>query len=355
MDLDARTVSTDSTRFGSTDLCNEAPTPKAAAASARASVLGQGVRAVTGRWSGSQPSAAHPVTGRVKARIDSQLGLLASELGKRPGDAPFDLVAIRAAEYLAGIARRANARQICLEETLRCSPDAPHPPSRDRALRLGVFPVSANPLHWGHLLSALRAMSEVGLDKVVFVVQGIDRRKALASAETQQHRHALASKTVALLHPLGVYSSVGLDRSAIGEESIFRLLRLNAERRINAHYLVGSDHYRYVDSAGRPDTLPLLERNRLDPRMGFDPSRHSLTVVFLLRGRRPPALKSPLRVQFLPETIHASSSEVRRGALALAPFEAFDYLRAHADYASEIGLAAPRGSASGLGLTGDLS
>ena len=241
---------------------------------------------------GSPPSTTHPVTERVRARIDSQLRLLAWELGKGPGDPPFDLVAFRAAEYLAGIARRVHARQICLEESLRCSPEAPSPPPRDRVLRLGVFPVSANPLHWGHLLSALRAMSELGLDKVIFLVQGIDKRKALASAETQHHRHALAKRTLSLLHPLCAYSSVGLDRSAIGEESVFRLLRLNAERRISAHYLVGSDHYRYVDSAGHPDTLPLLERNRLDPRMGFDPSRHSLTVVFLLRGRRPPALKS---------------------------------------------------------------
>ena len=53
--------------------------------------------------------------------------------------------------------------------------------------------------------------------------------------------------------------------------------------------------------------------------------------------------------------MHASSTDVRRGALSLAPFEAFHYLRAHADYASEIGIPAPSGPANGLGRAGDLS
>jgi nicotinic acid mononucleotide adenylyltransferase len=326
----------------------EGPSSGAAGGRGRGSFPSSSPRAHSGRRRAgkSGPFSWHPVTDRVHARIKRQVRLVAEEVGKSYYGPPFDLITFRAAQYLAGIARRVHARKICLDETVRCSPEEPAPVPRTRRIRLGVFPVAGNPLHWGHLLSALRAMSEIKLDKVVFVVQGIDRRKALASAETQYHRHAAAKKSIAILGPLAAYSSIGLNNSATGEENLFRFLRLNADRRINAFYLVGSDHYRYTDSVGRLDTLPLLERYQHDPRMCFDELRHRLSVVFLLRARRPPELKSSLRILFLPEAIHASSSNIRRGKIELAPFEVLEYLRRHRDYASRIGFPAQSAATS---------
>src|SRR3989304_2178121 len=52
-----------------------------------------------------------------------------------------------------------------------------------RPLRLGVFPIAANPLHWAHLMSGLAAMERFCLDKIMFVIAGSDPRKPnLASA-----------------------------------------------------------------------------------------------------------------------------------------------------------------------------
>ena len=43
-------------------------------------------------------------------------------------------------------------------------------PVEERPLRIGVYPLAANPLHWGHVLVGLTAMGIMGLDKIIFLI-----------------------------------------------------------------------------------------------------------------------------------------------------------------------------------------
>jgi len=75
----------------------------------------------------------------------------------------------------------------------------------ERPLRVGVYPLAANPLHWGHVLLGLSTMASMRLDKVVFVIAGTDSRKpSLLSAET---RHRLGRSVIETFDPVFAYSS----------------------------------------------------------------------------------------------------------------------------------------------------
>ena len=89
---------------------------------------------------------------------------------------------------LHAIASCAAAQIDALSEMVRAGATSPLRPFRvaeahpcvagqDGALRIGVYALAANPLHWGHLLVGLSALVLMRLDRVVFVIAGTDPRK----------------------------------------------------------------------------------------------------------------------------------------------------------------------------------
>lgn len=282
-------------------------------------------------------AASHPVTAAILVRIVGELSRMAQQLERPYVSSPFCDVLERAHSLLGTVAELLHHGRISPPPSVRVTHTAAIPAAARGVVRLGVFPVNGNPLHWGHLLCALEAIALLRLDQVVLLVQGIDARKPLAAEQTQADRHALARQVVAMFDPLLAYSDVGRDNSLVGEESLFRLLRLNPRTRIVAHYVVGADHYRLADPAGRPDTLPRLEQSMADPALGFDASRHEVRVVFVERGERPSRVPTRLLVDFIPATLDSSSTAVRNGDVALTPHLVYQYLREHPAYAAAIG------------------
>jgi hypothetical protein len=281
----------------------------------------------------------HPLLQQLHRRLQRQLRLTARSLGRDLYSAPEVWIAAQLRRSLARIGQQVDEGRIDLEEVVRCSEKERAAPPRDRTLRLGVFPVAANPLHWGHVLFPLAAIAELSLDRVVLVVQGGDPRQGAALDETLRHRHQLAREVLVLLEPLVDYSAVGRSNARTGESNLFELIRLNADRRMQIWYMAGCDHYRCRDDAGRPDTLSRLGAASTHPC--FDGSRHRLRAVFARRGcgmPQPCGVKSPIPVRFLPELLLASSTAVRRGDLSLVPYAVLEYLRAHPDYARQLGL-----------------
>ena len=68
-----------------------------------------------------------------------------------------------------------------------------------RTLRLGIYPVAANPFHWAHLLIGLSALVRFRLDKIIYVIPGSDPRKpALAAAEI---RHLIGEEVIKIFAP----------------------------------------------------------------------------------------------------------------------------------------------------------
>jgi nicotinic acid mononucleotide adenylyltransferase len=194
------------------------------------------------------------------------------------------------------------------------SPDQPSPVPTSRMIRLGVFPIAANPLHWAHLLCGLLAIESFGLDKVIYVIAGTDPRKpSLASAEI---RHRIARSVLRLFHPLFEYSSIAREAAAGGEENLFRILGMNPLQRIHAFYIAGSDHCHRADPvSGRPDTIQKLEDGIARSLRLPGHSLHSVTAVFLDRGDLGERVETTVDVRWAPGPPLRTSSTMIRSAL----------------------------------------
>ena len=111
-----------------------------------------------------------PATGDVLLAVAGELAGMASLLGRASARRRIGEIQALSRGLLHRIAQLVSSSQINPWTRIRLSPtDPPLHPSAN-AVRLGVFPTTANPLHWGHLLSALAVMAELGLDRVAFII-----------------------------------------------------------------------------------------------------------------------------------------------------------------------------------------
>lgn len=259
----------------------------------------------------------------VRLRLRAQLLAAARDLAE-PDSHILETVAREADRALAKIQKRLDAGEIDPSRTIRLSEDAP-PVADDSHARVGVYPVAADPFQWGHLLIALRAVGDLGVDKVVFVLAGDDPRKPTMTPVVT--RHPMGREVLAAFAPFFDYSPIAVGTTLDGETNIFRILALNPDRRVDAWYMVGDDHYKLVDKKGNPDTLPKLEANLQKP-MGHSPTLHALKVAFIKREHPAEEVPTDLEVRFLDHVgFDASSTQVRSGQHTLMPHAAYDFAR----------------------------
>ncbi len=237
----------------------------------------------------------------------------------------LETVAGEADRALAAIQARLDAGEIDPSLELRVDPNGAPVAPHSRPLKVGVYPVAADPFHWGHLIVALRAVGDLSVDKVVFVLAGDDPRKPAMTPVLE--RHPMGISVLDGFAPFFVYSPIAVGTQFDGETNIFRILELNSGVPIQAWYMVGDDHYRLTDKKGNPDTLPKLEANRA--RMtGPDSALHELKVAFIERERPSEAVPTTLEVKFIEHAgFDASSTAVREGTHVLVPHKAIEYAR----------------------------
>ena len=218
-------------------------------------------------------------------------------------------------ERLNVISELAVADRIRLSCQVALAADDEPFPEDPRYLRVGVYPVAANPMHWGHVLVGLSAMALLQLDKVVFIIAGTDIRKPfMVSAE---NRHRLGRTVIETFNPLIAYSPLALGTDLDGETNFGRLLKLNAQQALEAYYIAGGDHYRRTTSEGEPDTVQKLERVVEEEAKGGN-THHDISAVFIDRdgetGQRE-QVSTSLNVHFLPPIPFSVSSTAVRNAL----------------------------------------
>jgi len=184
-----------------------------------------------------------------------------------------------------------------------------------KALRIGVYPISANPIHWGHLLVALSAIAHYSLDKVVFIIAGDDPRKSYLAP--CQWRHYLSDLILVKFSPLLAYSNIARDHNFDGETNIFRFLSLNPFQKIDAFYIGGTDHYYRLDPKKEDkDTIEKLEENITRKAYGFNDIMHSISIIFAKRkGGSDIPVNTSLNVGFIPSLAFDASSTMVREAL----------------------------------------
>ena len=283
---------------------------------------------------GRTTTAAKPWTEAIAKNIGGELARMQETLGEQADPNVF-----LAVEECA----RSMLQRIGELSSLGIIQPSGAPGPRDlggRPLRLGVFPMAANPLHWAHLLSGLAAMERFRLDKVAFVVAGSDPRKPDLAAAYLRHR--IAQEVLHLFHPLFDYSAIALGSSLPGEVNVFRIMASHGSRPLHVFYLAGSDHcHRFAPRTGHPDTIQRLEEGVRQGIHGFDPRVQGLSVVFLDRGDQREPVESFLDVHWIEQMPLKTSSTRIRGALrgqgplcelAALPFTAYCMLCTHPAY-----------------------
>jgi hypothetical protein len=263
----------------------------------------------------------------IRDRINSELLLMSKELGSDISDETYAQIKKSADDALDKIVSLIKNNEINPFVQVRASvSDEAKQPSNE-VLRIGVFPVAANPFHWAHLVIGLQAIAEFRLDKVIYVIAADDERKP--DMIPAASRHPMAQEVLSLFEPLFEYSPIATEpvdgRTDLdGETNIFRILELNQGQKIDAFYMVGSDHYKRYNDQGSPDTIQKLEDKLADKIFNFNPLFHSVSVIFTERGKRGPEIPTTLDIKFIPEIdFEASSTAFRDGNYSIAPFTAY--------------------------------
>jgi nicotinic acid mononucleotide adenylyltransferase len=224
-----------------------------------------------------------------------------------------------------------NRDKINPHVNIRTSPDDPSAPSVERSLRIGIYPVAANPFHWAHLLAGLSALVRFKLDKIVYLISGSDPRKpSMISAEI---RHFMGKEVLKMFAPLFGYSSIAMGSNDDGETNMFKMLALNPEQKIDAFYIVGADHcHRINPKTGGADTIQKIEGHLARNTGDFNDALHSVSIIFIERGARHHVVETCLPMAFIPEMPFAASSTMIREAfqgkrgietLSLMPYAAY--------------------------------
>jgi len=224
-----------------------------------------------------------------------------------------------------------NRKEIDPQVKIRTSSDEPQYPAVSKTLRIGIYPVAANPFHWAHMLAGLSALVRFRLDRIMYLISGSDPRKpSMISAEI---RHFMGKEVLKMFAPLFGYSSIAMESNGDGETNMFKMLALNPEQRIDAFYIVGADHYQRINpKTGGPDTIQKIEAHLETKTCNFNNAFHSVSIIFIERGARNHSVATDLPIAFIPEMPFAASSTMLREAfqgkrgietLSLMPYTAY--------------------------------
>jgi nicotinic acid mononucleotide adenylyltransferase len=268
---------------------------------------------------------------RVRDRAHTELNTMSQLLNMPLSSYPFPEIYSSLNAALNKAAFLLDAGMINPWIDIRKAPVEPKKSAHAAALCIGVYPVAADPFHWAHLLIGLAAIAEYRLDRIIYLISGDDPRKPLLTNAAV--RHQAGKKVLEIFNPFFDYSSIALGNNLDGETNLFRLLALNPEQKIDAYYMVGSDHFRRINpKTNLPDTVAKLEKNITSRIYGYNDVLHSISVIFIERGLIDYSSETFLNVSFMPAVpITASSTMIREAlqgsipmeTLALMPFSAF--------------------------------
>lgn len=137
-------------------------------------------------------------------------------------------------------------------------------------MRLGILGGTFDPIHHGHLVIAQEAMSNLGLDQVIFIPAGIPWMKAGQSITAARHRLAMTRLAVAN-HPGFRTSSMEVQRPGPSYTvDTLRELRQGLGLDDQMHLLVGKDAFLEMHEWREPDKISELCTAIVFSRPGID-------------------------------------------------------------------------------------
>jgi hypothetical protein len=285
------------------------------------------------RGDGTPVSGLVSITYAAWVRVLAELARMVPFIGDTTASGCLRRIRATAGQYLGRIEEGMVHGSIQPWSSLRLAPDAPVPPLTATAAKIGVFPLSASPFEWAHLVAGLAAMADLALDHVVYIVtEEAGQERPLLPREV---RHAMTRDLLGRFPPLLLYSPVGFQQEAAGVLSVFDLLALNASQPMEVYLITGGTG----ESIGERPSGELV--NRIESAMakrrgGYDESMHPLTLVVgkpedvVNAGGRPPARVSvdfPLPCADPGAIPAALSGDTGRDALAAVPYTVFRHVR----------------------------
>jgi len=254
-----------------------------------------------------------PVTGDVLMQVMTELASMMSLLGRAPAGKRISEIQVHVRALLHQVARLVTAQEINPWIRLRMTPEEPPVLPSAQALRVGVFPLSANPIHWGHLLSGLSVMARARLDKIVYVIA----QDASPSAELypDELRRGAAADAISLFQPLFTLVPASAGKSMNGPASFFRLLGLNNQQMIEAYYISA---YEPGGSASLREIMDALWGHGNGHPQSYNENLHPVSLIRvdgILEER--PSLRNP-RVWMVPQPLPEISTNAVRAALVSA-------------------------------------
>ncbi len=272
-----------------------------------------------------------PVTGDVLMQVMTELANMTSVLARAPARRRIGEIQGLARALLHQVAQLILAREVDPWIRLRMTPDEPPvSPSAD-AVRIGVFPLSANPIHWGHLLSGLSVMVKARLDKVVYVISH-DPSPA-GELYPEELRRGAAAEAIALFQPLFTLIPGQSGKSVSGPASFFRLLGLNGQQMAEAYYISG---YESGTSLSIDGVMEALRTEGGKVAAGHSERLHPVSLIRINAATGEGASAGNQRLMVVPSPLPwvstaalraALSSSLHRDELAALPACAFRHLR----------------------------
>ena len=149
--------------------------------------------------------------------------------------------------------------------------------------KIGFFPVAGNPIHWGHLLTAFKALTKFKLDKIVFICGGYDSRKPKLLPPGV--RYPMIQIALKIFNNFFELSDMPLNSEYAtkqGEINIFNELNLDKySKYVVPYYIVGSDHFNWTKN-GKDDTLKILTENMLNKEL--NKKNFKVNAIFIARN-----------------------------------------------------------------------
>jgi hypothetical protein len=278
-------------------------------------------------WYEADAGWLDPATGDVLMQVMTELASMMSFLGRAAAGRRITEIQALARDLLHQVARRIMVREINPWNRLRLCPEEPALAASSSTARIGVFPLSANPIHWGHLLSALSVMAHARLDKIVFVIAS-DSSPA-AELFPEELRRGAAAEAISLFQPLFTLVPASAGKTTGGPASLFRLLGLNNQQMLEAFYISAWE----TASAGSVmETMDALWNQAGGASAGRNERLHSISLVMMdsaAGARRPRVLVVPQALPWISTAAvrTALCSSQHRDELAGLPACAFRHLR----------------------------
>ncbi len=178
----------------------------------------------------------------------------------------------------------------------------------DRRLRLGIFPVKADPIHWGHILSGLSAIIFQGLDRVVYLFTADEARRLPPALRLNSGMGAVEA-----FSPLLSFSPDPITECGEGDPGVFKLLDLNPFTPIEAFYIAGCRHLRQRNLIENLENAAALRFCDTSPDGG---QYHSLSFLFIEPEDAPACPSTFLPRRSMPVALPEASSGDILDALA---------------------------------------